>query len=153
MTSRAPRPTILLDLFVAFQRSAQAIDRAFAEHHLDVPDFAILSTIGVEEPETATALARRLGMSQRTALFRVRRLETAGLVVRERAADDRRAIRLSLSPAGEELRAASGPAFHGLITRIEGRLGDPESVRESIRELGAALEAELATMEQRAAQS
>ena len=71
-------------------------------------------------------------------------------MVRERAEDDRRAIRLSLSPAGEELRAASAPAFHGLITRIEGRLGDPEAVREAIRELGAALEAELAAMEQRA---
>ncbi len=153
MSSRAPRPTILLDLFVAFQRSAQAVDRVFAEHQLDVPDFAILSTIGVEGPETATVLARRLGMSQRTALFRVRRLEEAGLVVRERAEDDRRAILLSLSPAGEELRAASAPAFRGLITRIEGRLEDPEAVRAAIRELGAALEAELAAMEQRAAQA
>ena len=144
MPSRAPRPTILLELFVTFQRSAQAVDRAFAEHGLDVPDFAILSTIGVEGPETATALARRLGMSQRTALFRVRRLEEAGFVVRERAEDDRRAIRLSLSPAGEELRAASAPAFRGLITRIEERLDDPGAVQAAIRELGAALEAELA---------
>ena len=143
MSPSAPRPTILLDLFVAFQRSAQAVDRAFAEQKLDVPDFAILSTIGVEGPETATALARRLGMSQRTALFRVRRLEGAGLVVRERAEDDRRAIRLSLSPAGEELRAASAPAFRSLITRLEERLDDPEAVREAIRELSAALEAEL----------
>ena len=143
MASGAPRPTILLDLFVAFQRSAQAVDRAFAEHGLDVPDFAILSTVGIEEPETVTALARRLGMAPRTALFRVRRLEAAGLVIRSRSEDDRRAIRLSLSPAGEELRLASGPAFHGLITRIESRLDDPEAVREAIRELGAALEAEL----------
>lgn len=144
MSSRAPRPTILLDLFVAFQRSAQAVDRAFAEHQLDVPDFAILSTIGVEGPETATALARRLGMSQRTALFRVRRLEDAGLVVRERSENDRREIRLSLSPAGEELRATSAPAFRGLITRIEERLDDPEAVRDAIRDLSTALEAELA---------
>ena len=144
MSSRTPRPTILLDLFVAFQRSAQAVDRAFAEHQLDVPDFAILSTIGVEGPETATALARRLGMSQRTALFRVRRLEDAGLVVRERSENDRREIRLSLSPAGEELRAASAPAFRGLITRIEERLDDPEAVRDAIRDLSTALEAELA---------
>ena len=144
MPSRAPRPTILLDLFVTFQRSAQAVDRAFAEHGLDVPDFAILSTIGVEGPETATALARRLGMSQRTALFRVRRLEEAGFVVRQRAEDDRRAIKLSLTPAGEELRAESAPAFRGLITRIEERLDDPGAVQAAIRELGAALEAELA---------
>jgi DNA-binding MarR family transcriptional regulator len=144
VSSRAPRPTILLDLFVAFQRSAQAVDRAFAEHQLDVPDFAILSTIGVEGPETATALARRLGMSQRTALFRVRRLEDAGLVVRQRSENDRREIRLSLSPAGEELRAASAPAFRGLITRIEERLDDPEAVRDAIRDLSTALEAELA---------
>ena len=143
MSARAPRPTILLDLFVAFQRSAQAVDRAFAEHGLDVPDFAILSTVGVEEPETVTALARRLGMSPRTALFRVRRLEAAGLVIRSRSEDDRRAIRLSLSPAGEELRVASGPVFHGLITRIEARLDDPEAVLAAIRELGEALEAEL----------
>ena len=146
MTS-LPRPTILLDLFVTFQRSAQAVDRAFAEHQLDVPDFAILSTVGVEEPETATALARRLGMSPRTALFRVRRLEAAGLVIRARSEDDRRALRLSLSPAGEELRAAAGPVFQGLIARIEGRLDDPEAVRAAIRELGAALEAELAAMQ------
>ena len=145
MPSRAPRPTILLDLFVTFQRSAQAVDRAFAEQKLDVPDFAILSTIGVEGPETATVLARRLGMSQRTALFRVRRLEDAGLVVRERSEDDRRAIRLSLSPAGEELRAASAPAFRGLIARLEERLDDPEAVGEALRALGAALEAELST--------
>lgn len=143
MSARAPRPTILLDLFVTFQRSAQAVDLAFAEHRLDVPDFAILSTVGVEEPETVTALARRLGMAPRTALFRVRRLEAAGLVVRSRSEDDRRAIRLSLSPAGEELRAAAGPAFHALIARVEGRLGDPEAVRAAIHELGAALEAEL----------
>jgi DNA-binding MarR family transcriptional regulator len=125
VSARAPSPTILLDLFVAFQRSAQAVDRAFAEHGLDVPDFAILSTVGVEEPETVTALARRLGMSPRTALFRVRRLEAAGLVIRSRSEQDRRALRLSLSPAGEELRAAARPAFHALITRIERRLDDP----------------------------
>jgi hypothetical protein len=59
VASRAPRPTILLDLFVAFQRSAQAVELAFAEEGLDVPAYAILSTVGVEGPVTATALARR----------------------------------------------------------------------------------------------
>jgi DNA-binding MarR family transcriptional regulator len=64
-------------------------------------------------------------------------------VIRSRSEDDRRAIRLTLSPAGEELRLASGPAFHALITRIEARLDDPEVVRAAIRQLGDALEVEL----------
>ena len=143
MTAPAPRPTVLLELFVAFQRSAQAVELAFAEHDLDVPDFAILSTIGIEGPVTATALARRLGMAQRTMLFRVRRLVDAGLVERTRSEDDRREVHLRLTRAGAELRVTAAPAFSSLVARLEGRLRDPEAVRAAVRELADGLEAEI----------
>ncbi|HZN21896.1 MAG TPA: MarR family transcriptional regulator [Gaiellaceae bacterium] len=49
-------------------------------------------------------LARRSGLSKQAMTTLVRMVEEAGLVTRERDAADGRAIRVSLSPRGEELR-------------------------------------------------
>ncbi len=143
-----PQPTVLLDLFVAFQLSAQALDLAFGEHDLDVPDFAIISTIEVEGPLTASVLARRLGMPQRTVLFRVRRLAADGLVERLRSDDDARALELRLTERGAELRVAARPVFSALIRRVERRLtSEPELVRGAVRDLRSALAEEVAALE------
>lgn len=143
------RPTILLDLFVAFQRSAQVVELTFAEHGLDVPDYAIVSTIGVEGPVTATALARRLGMPQRTMLFRVRRLVEGGLVERTASTSDRRAIDLTLTSKGEAVGAAARPVFRRMIHRLERRLGDPAAVKRALVEMSDALATELEAAERR----
>lgn len=53
-------------------------------------------------PERITALAELDGLAQPTVTLMVKRLEGAGLVVRERPLDDGRVVLVSLTPAGRD---------------------------------------------------
>lgn len=64
--------------------------------------FAILSVITANPGINQGAVGRALGIQRANMVSLVNELVDAGLVLRETAADDRRAFSLNLTPAGEE---------------------------------------------------
>lgn len=82
-------------------------------------------------------LARRSGLSKQAMTTLVRSVESAGLVTRERDADDGRAYRVSLSARGEALRPVAERVLGDLAARTRSRLSDPELERlfDSLREV------------------
>lgn len=67
-------------------------------------------------------LARAMDVHQSTASNLVHSLVDLGLLVTEKGVDDRRAVRLSISPAGQRvLRKAPGP-FTGILPQALARL-------------------------------
>lgn len=85
-------------------------------------------------PLRVSDLTSRLGLSSAATTALVDRLETAGLVRRERDAGDRRQVRVVLQPAarsvGEELLAPWGRRMQRAATTL-----DPEEQRAVVRYL------------------
>ena len=71
-------------------------------------------------------LARRSGLSKQAMTTLVRTVEEAGLVTRERDAADARAVRVSLSPRGEELRPHAERVVSEVAGWARGRLSSAE---------------------------
>ena len=87
-------------------------------------------------------LARAAGVSAPTATRMIDGLETRGLVTRERAADDRRAVRIALTPAGRDGVTDHREAMHGRRRALFDQLspGDRRAAAKVLARLAAAYE-------------
>jgi len=74
--------SLLLDLYAAFHKSGQVVDRACAGTGIEPEDFAFVSIVGGREPVTPTAISREFGLSLSTVLFRATRNVELGFVER-----------------------------------------------------------------------
>ncbi len=91
-------------------RTAKTVSRAFndalAEVGGSLPTWLILSALRGGTPESQHDVAGAVGIEGPTLTRHLDQLETAGLVTRARSTDDRRAVRVTLTPAGERLHGA-----------------------------------------------
>jgi DNA-binding MarR family transcriptional regulator len=132
--------------FDSFDAFAQAVRRARGVRVSGDPDALTLSQYGLLEPllerpgARVQELADRAGIAAPTATRILDTLERRGLVTRDRAEHDRRAVLVALTPAG---RAALG-------SRHEWMLGRERTLFESLpraeRALAPELLARLATL-------
>jgi DNA-binding MarR family transcriptional regulator len=101
-------------LRVSFARLNRALkiegvrDRNHPYARLNVPDLVALDLIGREENCIMGDVAKELGSPMSTVTSVVDRLVKNGLVARERAASDKRSIRLVPTKQGRKLLAALG---------------------------------------------
>lgn len=88
------------DFVLAAKRARARVepDDALTMAQLDL----LLPLLDVAEPLGLGVLARAAGVTPPTATRMADGLQARGLLRRDRCADDRRAVRLSLTPAGEE---------------------------------------------------
>ncbi|HVR50963.1 MAG TPA: MarR family transcriptional regulator, partial [Pseudorhodoferax sp.] len=78
---------------------------------LTYPQYLAMLVLWEQDGPMVSALGERLGLDSGTLTPLLKRLEAAGLVQRERAAEDERRVRVRLTPAGRRLkvRAAKIP--------------------------------------------
>ncbi|MFB2596533.1 MarR family winged helix-turn-helix transcriptional regulator [Herbiconiux sp. P17] len=69
------------------------------------PQYLVMLALWESEPRSLSALAELLRLEPATLSPLVKRLEAAGLVTRERSADDERQLAVRLTAAGRALRA------------------------------------------------
>ncbi|MBF6331208.1 MarR family winged helix-turn-helix transcriptional regulator [Nocardia transvalensis] len=110
---RRERPDLELEAMAIIGRLARlhllasrAIEAVFAEYGLQRGEFDVLAALrrtGEPFELNPSALADTLMLSRAGMTGRLDRLETAGLVRRTADAEDRRAVRVALTPAGREL--------------------------------------------------
>jgi DNA-binding MarR family transcriptional regulator len=112
-----PRPqkadTELVDAFIGASRALVAVAaRSLAEVGEDVtlPQYRVLVLLGSRGPQRAADLAAALRVNPSTATRMIERLVRKQLVRRTHARDDRRSLRISLSPPGR-----------ALVTQVTGR--------------------------------
>jgi MarR family transcriptional regulator for hemolysin len=101
-----PRPTqtpIGLQLAKTSKAVSRAFNDALTEAGGSVPIWLVLSSVKGQSRRTQLEVARAVGIEGPTLTRHLDGLEEAGLVVRLRDADDRRAVRVELTDAGEEL--------------------------------------------------
>jgi DNA-binding MarR family transcriptional regulator len=118
---------------------ARALERACAD--LTLPQYRLLALI-VSGEERASGLAGQLALARPTVSAAVETLVANGLVERTSVDGDRRAIRLTITPAG---RAALRIAERAMRERLDAFLADVRDrsvVEDALAQLAGALNAE-----------
>ena len=87
---------------VCHQHAFALLDQAFADEDVSAVQWTALISIYFGRGETCAGLARHLAHDKGAMTRMVDVLEEKGLVDRTRNADDRRVVRLSLTPLGEK---------------------------------------------------
>ena len=107
--------SLLLDLYAAFHKSGQIVDRAVAGTGIAPEDFAFVSIVGGRQPVTPTAISKEFGLSLSTVLFRATRNVELGFVERVDNPDDGRSflLRLKRHVSVEETSFEESPCANG----------------------------------------
>ncbi|MFG2863520.1 MarR family winged helix-turn-helix transcriptional regulator [Streptomyces sioyaensis] len=117
-TTRPPVPDaelLRLDHQVCF--SLHAASRAFGGVYRDAlkglgltyPQYLVMLVLWEHGPQPVKAIGEQLRLDSGTLSPLLKRLESAGLVRRERSTEDERSVTIHLTPAGDELRAEALP--------------------------------------------
>lgn len=120
-TSKATNPSdasLLLDnqLCFAMYSTSLAMTKLYkpllAELGLTYPQYLVMLVLWEQDDVTVSALGERLFLDSGTLTPLLKRLEAAGLLVRNRSAQDERRVQISLTAAGNALKtlAAKVPA-------------------------------------------
>jgi DNA-binding MarR family transcriptional regulator len=108
------------------RRLTSLYDAALAPHGLTVTQYAALVALArAAAPLSVADLARRLQMDRTTTVRLVAPLESAGLVARRGAGEDRRARPLALTAAGRRRLAAAMAAWLQAQRTVDTTLGAP----------------------------
>lgn len=113
--------TRLLALFMEVGRRRSLRDpiaSACEDLQITAPQIHAVGWLGVDESLTMGELARRLCISEKTATGIIDRLQAAGTVTRERDPNDRRVIRVRLTPEGESLSAEIHLHISAMLERV-----------------------------------
>jgi DNA-binding MarR family transcriptional regulator len=136
--------SVLFDLYVAFQLTAQLLDRELAGAKVPVEDFAIYSALVHYERATPTQLAQHLGMPLSTLLFRFGKIESRGHGVREKNPRDGRSWLLRLSARGRRAYDLTRPRFTEVLLSVYHHLRlDGDAVHDAVADLAGAVAAAL----------
>jgi MarR family transcriptional regulator, organic hydroperoxide resistance regulator len=105
------------------------------------PQYLVLLSLWERDGVAVGALAERLRLDYGTLSPLLKRLQTAGLINRERRADDERSVIVSLTAAGRALRARANCIPQEVVAATGLDAESFESLRETLQRLTAAVTA------------
>ncbi|MGY1805952.1 MarR family winged helix-turn-helix transcriptional regulator [Blastococcus sp. SYSU D00669] len=128
----APRPAeTWLRIVQVHDRISHRVDSALhRQHGLSLTGFEALRRIAEAPGERASMgeVAEALGLSRPGVTSTINRLVTEGLVVRERAEEDKRLLHARLTPAGRQRVDAAARTHDDLVAHLLALLGDDATV-------------------------
>lgn len=111
MSPNAYVPTLDDQLCFSLYGASLAINRAYKPllDQLDItyPQYLVLSVLWENDAQTVGLIADRLGLDSSNVTPLVKRMETAGLVLRRRNPSDERQVMVSLTKAGGDMQTRS----------------------------------------------
>lgn len=119
---------------------SRLLERASGE--LTMPQYRVLSLVA-SSPERAARLAQRAAVSRPTLSAALDGLERRGLLRRRGVEDDRRGVRLEVTPDGRAALRRAESSMGERLAAILSRAPDPDAVVAGLGVLLAALEADL----------
>ena len=102
------------------------------------PQYLVMLALWEHSPRTVRDIGDALYLDPATLSPLLKRLESAGLVTRERNASDERALDVRLTEAGQELRAQAEQVPVQIIERLGMPLTELEAIRDGLTRLLAA---------------
>ena len=110
--------------------TAKVLDRAFgaalAEQGGTVPSWLVLLALKQQPHRTQQEIARAVGIGGPTLTHHLDAMEAAGLVVRSRGGEDRRAVHVELTEAGDAMFGRLRDAAVAFDARLREGLSDAE---------------------------
>ena len=97
---------------------------------LTYPQYLVMLALWEQQPCTVNGLGERLLLDSGTLTPLLKRMETAGLVTRQRDATVERRVQVGLTPAGQALREAAQTVPATLACRVLGQNPGAESARQ-----------------------
>jgi DNA-binding MarR family transcriptional regulator len=107
---------------------------------LSLSQYRVLGLLSTGD-ERASQLASRLAVAKPTLTTLIDSLVERGYVSRETPEGDRRAVRLSITPAGRQAASAAGAQLRAVLDDVVGRCDNPEAVFAALEDLRQALDA------------
>jgi DNA-binding MarR family transcriptional regulator len=117
-------------------RVARMLEHAATE--LTLPQYRLLVMVAGGD-QRASTLAGRLALSKPTVTAVVDGLVERGFLIRTEASGDRRAVDLSLTPAGYDTLRATDAAMGARLAWILAHCDDPMAVEATLAQLGTAM--------------
>ncbi|BBX19513.1 MarR family transcriptional regulator [Mycolicibacterium duvalii] len=138
-------PRLDEQLCFALYSASRAVTAAYRpildELNLTYPQYLVLLVLWEEEPCTVGHLGRRLHLDSGTLSPLLKRLEGAGLVRRERSADDERRVGVTLTAAGRALEQRAACVPERLLGSTDVPAADLMALREALNLITAELHA------------
>ena len=106
---------------------------------LTYPQYLVLLALWERDARTVKDLGTALHLDSSTLSPLLKRLEAAGLVARERRADDERSVVVRLTPSGEGLRERAAAVPARLLCADGLEAGELADLRDTLTRLTAAL--------------
>ena len=103
--------------------------------HLTHPQYLVMLALWQHAPLSVTEVADRLQLDPATLSPLLKRLESTGYVVRRRDPRDERALQLTLTPEGQELRTEALKIPAAVMARLRLTLSDVESMHGVLTDL------------------
>ena len=99
------------------------------------PQYLVLLALWEDDPSTVGPLGRRLHLDSGTLSPLIKRLETAGLVVRQRATADERRVEVALTPVGRALEERAARIPQRLLAATDARPEEIGALRDALASL------------------
>ncbi|MGO4690232.1 MarR family winged helix-turn-helix transcriptional regulator [Glaciibacter sp. 2TAF33] len=114
-------------------RSVNAVYRPILEPYgLTHPQYLVMLALWEQSPRSVKELGAELQLEPATLSPLLKRLETSGLVARNRATDDERVLLITLTDAGAGLRAEAESVPPRIIDKLGMSLDELEILRRSL---------------------
>lgn len=124
--------TEMMDSLVRISFTVIALlSRVAAEHDLSLTQLRVLAILRDREP-AMTELATYLGLERSSVSGLIDRAVKRGLVRRDPSSDDKRAVRLSLTPTGRQLASLGAEEASAFIAPVTGSLTPADQKRLAI---------------------
>ena len=106
---------------------------------LTYPQYLAMMALWETSPQTVGALGRRLSLDSGTLTPLFKRLESAGLVQRQRDLDDERRVLIALTSKGSEMRAAAADIPWTVLCQLTLTADEAVTLKSLLTRLAAGL--------------
>ena len=131
---------LCLDLYAASRGVIKAYGPLLAKLGLTYPQYLVLMALWEKEPLAVKELATLLSLDSGTLSPLLKRLETAGLVIRTRSKVDERGVLIALTEAGRALEAKSQAVSEEIICLFGMTLEQVKGLQGTLRGITARME-------------
>ena len=124
-------------LYAAAHRMTKSYRPLLERLGLTYPQYLVLLVLWEQDGVTVSEIGRRLRLDSGTLTPVLKRLESAGFLVRTRRQSDEREVEIALTPEGAALRADAVSVREAVMCQLE--LSEPE-IRALRKDLGTLIE-------------
>ncbi|MBJ6760178.1 MarR family transcriptional regulator [Myxococcaceae bacterium JPH2] len=122
-------------LYAAARAMVQAYAPLLEKLGLTYPQYLVMLVLWEEDGVSVKALGERLFLDSGTLTPLLKRLETQGLVRRERSTEDARSVRVSLTTSGRALKRKAASVPEAMSCRLGMSLEEVTRLRRDMRRL------------------